>query len=153
MGTLKELKKTMRQDEELSKLLVRSGRHEILIDLDGDSIPDICLEDFNRDGDIDTMAVDATGNGEFNLYVSDQDANGIIDTVEFYEDGENMPVAAYYGKNVEERFERIGDTVYNIVNAREYIKEEIIDPMREFVASAIDEYKQVVEETEETEKD
>ena len=151
MGTLKELKKTMRSDEELKEMLVRSSLHELLIDLDGDKIADIALVDNNRDGDIDTIAIDTTGNGDFNLYMGDVDGNGVIDTVEFYKDGWDMPEAAYFGKNVEEEFLQISDRIYSIIVAKEYVKENLIDPFREFVASAIQEYNDFAQsETSET---
>ena len=75
MGTVKELKKYMKSDEELRTMLVRSGRHEVLIDLDGDKVADIALVDNNEDGDIDMIAVDVTGNGDFNLYIGDDDVS------------------------------------------------------------------------------
>ena len=71
MGTLRELKFKMKSDKDLRPMLVRSMRHELLIDLDGDKVADIALIDSNRDGDLDTIAVDTTGNGDFNLYIGD----------------------------------------------------------------------------------
>ena len=38
MGTLRNLKNTMMQDEKLRPLLLRSTRREVLIDLDGDDL-------------------------------------------------------------------------------------------------------------------
>lgn len=146
MGTLRELKTKMRLDKDLRPMLVRSMRHEVLIDLDGDKVADIALIDSNRDGDIDMIAVDATGNGDFNLYVGDTDGNGVIDTVEFYDDGDDMPIAAYFGRAVEERFIELGAAIYARVVAGELIAAELIKAFEEFEKRAEEEYTKVKEE-------
>ena len=151
MGTLRELKTKMRLDKDLRPLLVRSMRHEILIDLDGDKVADIALIDSNRDGDIDTVAVDATGNGDFNLYIGDQDGNGVPDTVEFYQDGDDMPIAAYFGRNVEEHFISLAEIIYARVLAKELIASEIISALQEFEARAEEEYEKAAADSTEGE--
>ena len=148
MGTLRQLKMKMRMDADLRPMLVRAMRHEILIDLDGDKVADIALIDNNRDGDIDMIAVDTTGNGDFNLYVGDEDCNGIPDTVEFYEDGDDMPVAAYFGRSVEDRFLEMGERIFERILAGEMIVAEIIAAFTEFAARAEEEYKKVQESEE-----
>ncbi|MBQ8087705.1 MAG: VCBS repeat-containing protein [Clostridia bacterium] len=148
MGTLRDLKIKMKLDKELRPMLVRSMRHELLLDLDGDKVADIALIDNNRDGDIDMIAVDATGNGDFNLYLGDQDGNGVPDIVEFYQDGDDMPVASYFGRNVEERFLEIGERIYRRVVAKELIAAELIAAFNEFVARAEEEYAKVAPEGE-----
>ena len=140
MGTLRQLKNKMRLDKELRPMLVRSMLHEVLIDLDGDKVADIALIDANRDGDIDTIAVDATGNGDFNLYIGDLDGNGIPDNVEFYADGEDMPIAAYFGQAVEDRFIALGERIFERVLAAELIADELIAAFEEFEARAEEEY-------------
>ena len=146
MGTLHQLKKTVRLDKELRPMLVRSTLHEALLDLDGDKVADIALIDNNHDGDIDMIAIDLTGNGEFNLYVGDADGNGIPDTVEFYEDGDDMPVAAYMGRNVEDRFLDLAGMVYGRILARELIADELIAAFEEFAARAEEEYEKLQKE-------
>ena len=146
MGTLRQLKNKMRLDKDLRPMLVRSMLHEVLIDLDGDKVPDIALIDSNRDGDIDTIAVDATGNGDFNLYIGDQDGNGVIDTVEFYDDGDDMPIASYFGRAVEDRFIELGAAIYTRVVAGELIAAEIIRAFEEFEKQAEEEFAKVNEE-------
>ena len=148
MGTLYQLKKTVRLDKELRPMLVRSTLHEALLDLDGDKVADIALIDNNRDGDIDMIAFDLTGNGEFNLYVGDADGNGVVDTVEFYEDGDDMPVAAYMGRNVEDRFLDLADVVYGRILAREVIAAELIAAFEDFTARAEEEYEKLQKESE-----
>lgn len=145
MGTLRDLKAKMRLDKDLRPMLVRSMRHELLIDLDGDKVADIALIDNNRDGDIDMIAVDATGNGDFNLYVGDEDGNGVIDTVEFFDDGDDMPIAAYFGRAVEERFIELGAAIYAHVVAGEIIADELIRAFSDFEKRAEEEYAKVKE--------
>ena len=140
MGTLRELKKTMMQDEKLSPLLLRSTRREVLIDLDGDKVGDIALIDDNHDGDIDTIAVDATGNGEFNLYVGDVDVNGIPDSISFYEDDEKMPIAAYFGRAVEARFSTLAGYVYDRFAGGQLDASEFVAALREFERRAKGEF-------------
>mgnify|MGYP002621022990 FL=1 len=148
MGTLRQLKSAMKSDKELRPMLVRSILHELLIDLDGDKVADIALIDNNRDGDIDMIAVDATGNGDFNLYVGDADGNGIIDTVEFYDDGDDMPIAAYFGRAVEERFIELGEAIFARILAGELIADQIISAFEEFEARAEEEYAKAKENKE-----
>lgn len=148
MGTLRELKMKMRLDRDLRPMLVRSLRHELLLDLNGDKVADIALIDNNRDGDIDMIAVDATGNGDFNLYLGDQDGNGIPDIVEFYQDGDDIPVAAYFGRNVEDRFLEIGERIYRRIVAKELIAADLIAGFQEMVARAMEEYAKVAPEDE-----
>lgn len=148
MGNLRQLKSAMKSDKELRPMLVRSMLHELLIDLDGDKVADIALIDNNRDGDIDMIAVDATGNGDFNLYVGDADGNGIIDTVEFYDDGDDMPIAAYFGRAVEERFIELGEAIFARIFAGELIADQIISAFEEFEARAEEEYAKAKENKE-----
>ncbi len=140
MGTLKELKKSMRKDPELKPMLVHSTFHELLIDLDGDQMADVALMDNNHDGDIDMIAVDVTGNGDFNLYVGDVDGNGAIDTVEIYDDEDPMPIASYFGRVVEDRFIEAGTRIYNAVTAAEFISDELLKALQAFEEYAEKEY-------------
>ena len=79
--SISEAKKRIKNDPELSKMLVHSGWKEISLDLNGDGMADVSFsaEKFGRK--IDTIAVDLTGNGEYNLFLHDVDGNGIPDTV------------------------------------------------------------------------
>lgn len=98
-------------------MLVRSMLHEVLIDLDGD----------------------------FNLYVGDADGNGIIDTVQFYDNGDDMPIAAFFGRAVEERFIELGAAIYARVIAGELIANELISAFKEFEKQAEEEYAKIKE--------
>ena len=145
MGTLKEAKRMFREDPELMKMVVRANRHEIMIDLNGDDIADITIMDNNRDGDIDMIGVDTTRDGDFNFYVGDMDCNGIIDTVEFYEDNEDMPTASYFGKTVEEYFMGKAEKILTPIYTAKFIAADLINAMVEFEAIAAEEYRKVIE--------
>jgi len=107
MGTLRQLKNKMRLDKELRPMMVRSMLHEVLIDLDG---------------------------------------NGIPDNVEFYADGEDMPIAAYFGQAVEARFMDLGERIFERVLAAELIADELIAAFEEFEARAEEEYNKLQQE-------
>ena len=81
MGTLKKMRLTMKTDRDLRKLMVRGSHNEILLDLDGDKQADIALQDINSDGNIDRFAFDATGDGWFNLFIDDEDRDGVPDRI------------------------------------------------------------------------
>ena len=81
MGTLNKMRLTMKTDRDLRKLMVRGSHNEILLDLDGDKQADIAFQDINSDGNIDRFAFDATGDGWFNLFIDDEDRNGIPDRI------------------------------------------------------------------------
>ncbi len=101
MGTLREIKREIKKDKDLRGLLVRSDRHEILLDLDGDRVADIGLIDSKHNGEIDTLAFDVTGSGEFNLYFHDQDDNGVPDVVLWGDDESETLEVLGCGKDVE----------------------------------------------------
>lgn len=65
---IKKIKKQIKADPELRDMLVRSGRNEIMLDLDGDGAADLCLSCEGGGDRIDTLALDLSGNGDFNLF-------------------------------------------------------------------------------------
>ena len=86
--SIREAKKRIKNDPELSKMLVRSGWKEIALDLDGDGYADVSFSCEKVGRKIDTMAVDLSGNGEYDLYIHDSDGIGIPDTVYLVQEGE-----------------------------------------------------------------
>ena len=143
MGTLRQLKTALSRDKDLRGLLVRSGRSEILLDLDGDRSPDIGLMDVNRDGDIDAIAVDLTGNGEFNFYLADNDGNGIPDEVSFYRDGDDIPVHSEFGRLVEDEMLETAANILALMASADMAASELLDALEGLEAFIADEYAKI----------
>jgi len=119
-----QAKKRIKNDPELSKMLVQSGWREIALDLDGDGRADISFSSMSVGRKIDTIAIDLTGNGEFNLYVHDIDGNGIPDTVYLIDDtGEEQLVA--FGGEVELGFINLGVKIANMLVAEDFLNREL----------------------------
>ena len=122
--SIREAKKRIKNDPELSKMLVRSGCREIALDLDGDGMADVSFSSEKVGRKIDTIAVDLSGNGEYNLYLHDFDGNGIPDTVCLVEDGEEEQVVAFGGE-VELGFINLGVRVANLLVAEDFMNREL----------------------------
>lgn len=122
--SIREAKKRIKNDPELSKMLVRSGWKEIALDLDGDGNADVLFANVDGGRKIDTIAVDLSGNGEFNLYLHDFDHNGIPDTVCVVEDGGEEKAVAFGGE-VELGFINLGVRIANLLVAEEYLNREL----------------------------
>ena len=122
--SIREAKKRIKNDPELSKMLVRSGWREIALDLDGDGMADVSFSSEKVGRKIDTIAVDLSGNGEYNLYLHDFDGNGIPDTVCLVEDGEEEKVVAFGGE-VELGFINLGVRVANLLVAEDFMNREL----------------------------
>ena len=123
--SIREAKKRIKNDPELSKMLVRSGWREIALDLDGDGNADVSFSSTTVGRMIDTIAVDLSGNGEFNLYLHDYDANGIPDTVFMVEDGSDAEVLVAFGGEVELGFINLGVKVANLLVAEDFLNKEL----------------------------
>ena len=130
MGTLKKMRLTMKTDRDLRKLLVRGSHNEILLDLDGDKQADIALQDINSDGNIDRFAFDATGDGWFNLFIDDEDRDGVPDrifVVKYGKDEEpDKVVELAAGPDVEQEIIAIAQEIALLIQAKEIIGEEMI---------------------------
>ena len=122
--SIREAKKRIKNDPELSKKLVRSGWKEIALDLDGDGMADVLFANADGGRKIDTIAIDLSGSGEFNLYMHDFDHNGIPDTVYMVDDaGEQKAVA--FGGEVELGFVNLGVRIANLLMAEDYLNREL----------------------------
>ncbi len=152
MGTVRQLKSAIRDDKELRQILVRSDRHEVLLDLDGDKIPDIGLLDVNRDGDIDAIGVDLTGNGEFNFYLVDNDGNGIADEISFYRDGDDLPVRSSFGRTVEAKLAKSAARIHALITAKELAAAELMDVLEALETYINEEYAKYKEENPDVEE-
>lgn len=122
--SIRQAKKRIKNDPELSKMLVRSGWREIALDLDGDGIADVSFTSDSVGRKIDTMAVDLNGSGEFNLYMQDYDHNGIPDTIVMFDD-DGQPQAVAFGKEVELGFINLGVKIANLLVAEDFLNREL----------------------------
>ena len=124
--SIREAKKRIKNDPELSRMLVKSGWNEISLDLDGDGVADVCFASTKLGRKIDTIAVDLSGNGEFNLYIHDEDGNGIPDTVVWAGDeGSDEGVTVAFGGEVELGFINLGVHIANLLVAEEFLNNEL----------------------------
>ena len=123
-GSLRKTKMGIKADPELRKMLVRSRYNEIMLDLDGDGLADICLSDESGTGDIDTISYDLTGNGEFNLYLHDIDGNGVPDTIFWADDNSEKMELIASGTEVEDGLIEMTTRVYQRAVAEEFAQEE-----------------------------
>ena len=122
--SIRQAKKRIKNDPELSKMLVRSGWKEIALDLDGDGMADVSFSCDNMGTKIDTIAIDLSGNGEFNLYLHDFDGNGIPDTI-YMVDDEGEPQYVAFGGDVELGFINLGVHIANLIVAEEFMNREL----------------------------
>ena len=123
--SIREAKKRIKNDPELSKMLVRSGWKEIALDLDGDGVADVAFSAEKVGRKIDTMAVDLSGNGEFDLYLHDLDGNGIPDTVLRVVEGSDERAVVAFGGQVELGFINLGVKVANLLVAEDFMEKEL----------------------------
>ena len=124
--SIREAKKRIKNDPELSKMLVKSGWDEISLDLDGDGMADICFSSTKIGRKIDTIAIDLSGNGEFNLYIHDIDGNGIPDSVLWVGDeGSEEGAVVAFGSEVELGFINLGVHVANLMVAEDFLNTEL----------------------------
>ena len=122
--SIRQAKKRIKDDPELSKMLVRSGWREIALDLDGDGMADVSFSSDSVGRKIDTIAVDLSGSGEFNLYLYDFDKNGIPDTI-FVVDDEGEKQVAAFGGEVELGFINLGVRIANLIVAEDFLNREL----------------------------
>lgn len=146
MGTIRKLKTSIQEDQKLSRMLIRSGRHSVLLDLDGDHMPDIALFDLNQDGDSDALAVDLTGNGEFNFYLIDHDGNGIPDQISFFKDGGDAPVKSTFGPRVEAEMKQKVSQIHALMTAEDIAADQILDALDALQMYIAEEYAALEEQ-------
>ena len=94
MTDIVKTKQRMKEDPTLKKMVLLSSKSEIILDLDGDCLADAGLMDSVGDGRVDTLAVDLTGDNEFNLYFMDTRNNDLPDVVFYDEKSEGTLQAA-----------------------------------------------------------
>ena len=122
--SIRQAKKRIKNDPELSKMLVRSSWREIALDLDGDGVADVMFSSDSVGRKIDTMAVDLNGSGEYNLYLHDYDHNGIPDTI-FTIDDQGLEKIVAFGGEVELGFINLGVKIANLLVAEDFLNKEL----------------------------
>lgn len=120
---IKRIKKQIKADPELRDMLVRSGRNEIMLDLDGDGAADLCISSEGSGGRIDTLALDLSGNGDFNLFLHDADGNGIPDTVFWADDDSDEAELIAFGSDVELGLLDIAARIDALMSAEEFLND------------------------------
>ena len=96
MSKVVELSAALKNNPEAAKLIVPSARFEVYLDLTGDGKANLGLIDSSCDltgnGKLDTYAVDLGNDGEFDLYLRDNDGNKVADEIVYFKDGEKEPI-------------------------------------------------------------
>lgn len=119
-----EAKRRIKEDPELSKMLVKSGWREIALDLDGDGKADVSFSSDTLGRKINTIAFDLSGNGGYNLYLHDTDGNGVPDMVCLVDDNYEEKVVAFGGE-VELGFINLAVKVANLLVAEDHLNREL----------------------------
>ena len=122
--SIRQAKKRIKNDPELSRMLVRSGWREIALDLNGDGMADVLFASDSVGRKIDMMAVDLDKSGEYNLFLHDLDGNGIPDTIFLVNDNGEKQLVAFGGK-VELGFINLGVKVANLLVAEDFMNKEL----------------------------
>ena len=122
--SIRQAKKRIKNDPELSRMLVRSGWREIALDLNGDGKADVMFASDSVGRKIDMMAANLDGSGEYNLYLHDLDGNGIPDTIFLVDDNGEKQIVAFGGK-VELGFINLGVKVANLLVAEDFMNREL----------------------------
>ena len=112
MAKIYDLKKTLKSDPIIAKMILPSTKSEIFFDLDGKGRIGFAYIDSKGDGDIDTFAFGLTGDGSLDLYLVDSDGNGVADTVKYYPDGADTPVQVFVDKKIEDVIKPLSDSLY-----------------------------------------
>lgn|GEM_PF-27662 len=123
--TIRKAKRQLKDDPEISKLMVPCRWDEIMFDLNGDGAGDTCLSSDNLQGRIDTLSFDITGNGEFNLYLHDSDGNGVPDTVLWAGDNSDQLEVIATGADVERGLIDIASRMEGLLTAEEFLNAEV----------------------------
>ncbi len=119
-----EAKRRIKDDPELSKMLVKSGWREIALDLNGDGKADVAFMSDRLGRKINTIAFDLSGDGGYNLYLHDTDGNGIPDMVCLVDDNYEERVIAFGGE-IELGFINLGVKVAKLLVAEEHLNSEL----------------------------
>ena len=124
-------KQRMKEDPTLRKMVLLSSKNEILLDLDDDCYADAGLLDSVGDGRVDTLAIDLTGDNEFNLYFMDTGNNDLPD-VAFYDEKSNGDLRLVgIGEGIEGTLQNAAARVYRALLADSYEADKVVSALRE----------------------
>lgn len=112
MAKIYDLKKTLKSNPEIAKLILPSSKSEIFFDLDGKGHIDFAYIDGKGTGEVDTFAFDMTGDGSLDVYFVDYDGNGVAETVKYYPDGADTPAQVFVDKKIERAIGPLSDALY-----------------------------------------
>lgn len=112
MAKIYDLKKTLKSNPDIAKMILPSTKSEIFFDLDGKGHIDFAYIDSKGDGEIDTFAFDMTGDGSLDVYFVDHDGNGVADTVMYYPDGADVPTQVFVDKKIEDAIGPLCNSLY-----------------------------------------
>ena len=125
MTDIVKTKQRMKEDPTLKKMVLLSSKSEIILDLDVDCLADAGLMDSVGDGRVDTLAVDLTGDNEFNLYFMDTRNNDLPDVV-FYDEKSNGDLRLVgIGEGIEGTLQAAAARVYRTLLAESYESEKV----------------------------
>ncbi len=120
MTDIARVKQNMKNDPTLSKMVLLSKRNEVVLDVDGDQLADVCLMDSVGDGRVDTLAVDLTGDNEYNLYFMDTVQDELPDVV-FYDEKSNGDLRLIgIGSGIQGTLQQAAAVVYRALLADKY---------------------------------
>lgn len=84
MGTIESVQLKFIENDELRNILAWIGEDRIVLREQDEQDMEIALMDLDGDRELDTIAIDLFGQGDFPLYVVDADMDGVPDTA-YYE--------------------------------------------------------------------
>ncbi len=128
---LQKTKERMKQSKVFQDMVVTGSPREILLDMDGDRLADIGLLDNMGDGNIDTLALDLTGDNEFNLFFSDTDLNGFPDITYLDEKSDGNLQLVGIGEMVQGEMQQAASRVYSTLQDENATDEEIAAALKE----------------------
>lgn len=146
-GTLGRLRHAIENDPKMAKFLCPSASNEIYLDVDGDGKADFGFISNGPDKYPDTFAMDLGCDGEFDLYLTDTDRNGLPDFVTFFKDGVDGPAytSSEPSKEIEDvvapAVEKLTTSLRaqfeadNFISTLKAFKEEVIGALKAFQES------------------
>lgn len=120
MATFEEMKKKLKSAIERDRInIIRGEKNQILLDFDNDKLPEAALIDTTGSGTPDLLAIDATGDHKFNLYLDDTDDNDYPDVVYVDKKGDGNVQLVTTGEEIKDNVQKKLYRVFSILTADE----------------------------------